>query len=70
MEKYRSSEISGEIPKNRRYLAIYQRFGDKSPIFPDISYGQRGQTCYSEVKCATVPPLQYLKNALLLLRGF
>ena len=44
-------ENSREIPKNWWYLAIYRRFGNKSLIFFNISYGQCGSTT---VKWTTV----------------
>ena len=45
VEKYR-----GNFGKNPKKLTISRDFGDKSPIFAHISYGQCGQACYSEVK--------------------
>ena len=47
--------ISGEIPKNRRYLVIYQRF---FPIYQMVNAGQQRSNA-----------LQCLKNALFLYWG-
>ena len=47
--------ISGEIPKNRRYLVIYQRF---FPIYQMVNAGQQRSNA-----------LQCLKNALFLCWG-
>ena len=61
VDKYRFSEISGEIIKNQRYFPIYRRYGDKSPIFRNILDSQR------KVHVATVQlqysPLQCCYNA-------
>ena len=52
METIFGGEISirGNFGKNPKKSTISRDFGDKSPIFAHISYGQRGQVCYSEVK--------------------
>ena len=41
LEKYRSSDFSAFIARNRRFLAIYRWFGDKSAIFLRYIAGQR-----------------------------
>ena len=52
METIFGGEISirGNFGKNPKKSTISRDFGDKSPIFAHISYGQHGQACYSEVK--------------------
>ena len=72
LEKYRSSDFSAFIARNRRFLAIYRWFGDKSAIFLwYIAWSTRvneSQTRYSARQRATVL-LQCLPFCLLL-RGF
>ena len=62
LEKYRSSDISAFIARNRRFLAIYRSFGDKSAIFLRyIAWSTRvneSQIRYSaRQRATTVPPI-------------